>query len=41
VQTIMDSGYQHHYPLVHGGFERCVLDLAHLLGINIITGKSY
>jgi len=41
VQTIMDSGYQHHYPLVHGGFERCALDLAHLLGINIITGKSY
>jgi len=41
VQTIMDSGYQHHYPLVHGEYERAVLDLAQLLGINVINSKLY
>ncbi len=41
VQTIMDSGYQHHYPLAHGKYEKPAHDLAHLLGMNIINTKSY
>jgi len=41
IQTIMDSGYQHHYPLAHGKYEKPAHDLAHLLGMNIINTKSY
>lgn len=41
VQTIMDSGYQHHYPLVYGKFETAAHDLANLLGTNVIGASSY
>jgi L-fucose isomerase-like protein len=41
VQTIMESGYQHHYPLVYGSYEKAAHDLARLLEITKFNGSSY
>lgn len=41
IQTIMVSGYQHHYPLVYGNYEKAARDLATLLDIQVIEPQSY
>lgn len=40
LQIIMDSGYQHHYPLIHGRYGRAAQDLACLLGLKIISSHA-
>jgi len=36
VQTIMESGYQHHYPLAYGSYENAALELARILSLNVV-----
>ncbi len=41
VQTIMVSGYQHHYPLAYGSLSDAALELAGWLGIRSIPIEPY
>ena len=41
VQTLMSSGYQHHYPLVHGQLTSGALEMAAWLGIEPIEKQPY
>lgn len=41
VQTLMSSGYQHHYPLAYGQLSPAALELAAWLGIRPIEKQPY
>lgn len=41
IQTIMASGYQHHYPLAYGSLSSAGLELCGWLGIEPIRGQTY
>lgn len=40
VETLMSSGYQHHYPLAYGNLEPACLELGALLGIPAVQLQS-
>ena len=41
VQTIMASGYQHHYPLAYGNLTAASLELCGWLGISPLQQETY
>ena len=41
VQTIMDSGFQHHYPVVYGDYVNASLELGTWLGVSPILQSPY
>ncbi len=41
VETLMSSGYQHHYPVAYGGLGAGALELAAWLGIRPIQAQAY
>lgn len=41
IETLMQSGFQHHYPLAYGDLSEACLELAALLGINPLPLQPY